>query len=309
MNSATFTADKNTKIVVNSSAFSQTPIAKYLWHDLFAFCKYAVPVYETSTDNNTWVASELNKNHFAQKDSLSINVIGATGKSGSRWTWNSVKFYNSSGIWLVIGFAYSSQMPNVSVLFETSVDGTTWTTRHSSTHSSGSSPVWFRVDSFSPDTYLRLTLTKDPSDTTKYCNIGAIKLLSYRWGDQGGGSEYEYPYSWDENGNIISITANSCNLGATNNYWQNGYFTNINGVALGSSPSFTDTKNTAGSTDTSSKIYLVGAAEQSANPQTYSDNEVYTTSGTLTTKEVEVGGGSAKMRFNSTDNSIEFVFS
>ena len=45
-----------------------------------------------------------------------------------------------------------------------------------------------------------------------------------------------------------------------------------------------DTKNTAGSTDTSSKIYLIGATSQAANPQTYSDNEVYATSGVLNAK-------------------------
>lgn len=43
-----------------------------------------------------------------------------------------------------------------------------------------------------------------------------------------------------------------------------------------------DTKNTAGSTDTSSKIFLIGATSQAANPQTYSDDQVYTTSGVLT---------------------------
>lgn len=43
-------------------------------------------------------------------------------------------------------------------------------------------------------------------------------------------------------------------------------------------------KNTAGSTDTSSKIFLIGATEQTANPRTYSDNEVYATSGVLTAK-------------------------
>ena len=43
-----------------------------------------------------------------------------------------------------------------------------------------------------------------------------------------------------------------------------------------------DTKNTAGATDTSSKIFLVGALEQTANPQTYSDDQVYVTNGTLT---------------------------
>jgi hypothetical protein len=46
---------------------------------------------------------------------------------------------------------------------------------------------------------------------------------------------------------------------------------------------FTDTKNTAGSTDTSSKIFLIGATSQAANPQTYSDDQVYVTNGTLQT--------------------------
>ena len=46
---------------------------------------------------------------------------------------------------------------------------------------------------------------------------------------------------------------------------------------------YIDTKNTAGSTDTSSKIFLIGAASQAANPQTYSDDQVYVTSGTLQT--------------------------
>jgi hypothetical protein len=70
----------------------------------------------------------------------------------------------------------------------------------------------------------------------------------------------------------------------------------------------TDTKNTAGSTDTSSKIFLIGATSQATNPQTYSDNEVYATSGVLTTKSVQVGGAAATMQYNSTDKCIEFVF-
>lgn len=69
-----------------------------------------------------------------------------------------------------------------------------------------------------------------------------------------------------------------------------------------------DTKNTTGSTDTSSKIFLIGATSQAANPQTYSDNEVYTTSGVLTTKSVQVGGGSATMEYSATTKSINFVF-
>jgi len=71
---------------------------------------------------------------------------------------------------------------------------------------------------------------------------------------------------------------------------------------------YTNTKNTAGSTDTSSKIYLIGATSQAANPQTYSDNEIYATDGVLTTKSVQVGGTAATMQYNSTDKCIEFIF-
>lgn len=69
----------------------------------------------------------------------------------------------------------------------------------------------------------------------------------------------------------------------------------------------TNTLNTAGSTDTSSKIFLIGATSQAANPQTYSDNEVYATSGVLTTKSVQVGGTAATMQYNSTNHCIDFI--
>ena len=42
-----------------------------------------------------------------------------------------------------------------------------------------------------------------------------------------------------------------------------------------SNADFNDTKNTAGSTDTSSKIFLIGATSQAANPQTYSQDTAY----------------------------------
>ncbi len=53
--------------------------------------------------------------------------------------------------------------------------------------------------------------------------------------------------------------------------------TQLNGVNIGSSPKFTDndTKNTAGSTDSSSKLFLIGATSQAANPQTYSHDTAY----------------------------------
>ena len=50
-----------------------------------------------------------------------------------------------------------------------------------------------------------------------------------------------------------------------------GQVTGITEVAITDN----DTKNTAGSTDTSSKIFLVGATSQAANPQTYSHDTAY----------------------------------
>lgn len=87
----------------------------------------------------------------------------------------------------------------------------------------------------------------------------------------------------------------------------------VNGVSVLSDGSalitgdLTDTKNTAGSTDTSSKIFLIGATTQAANPQTYSDNQVYATNGQLDANKVRVAE-TATIQWNSTDSSLDFVF-
>ena len=52
---------------------------------------------------------------------------------------------------------------------------------------------------------------------------------------------------------------------------------------------YTDTKNTAGSTDSSSKLFLVGATSQAANPQTYSQDTAYVgTDGHLYSNSIQV---------------------
>lgn len=82
----------------------------------------------------------------------------------------------------------------------------------------------------------------------------------------------------------------------------------LNGVTVGSSPKFTDTdtKNTAGSTDTSSKIYLIGATSQAANPQTYSHDTAYVgTDGKLYSgsKVVLTGGSNASSSVSITPST------
>ena len=53
--------------------------------------------------------------------------------------------------------------------------------------------------------------------------------------------------------------------------------------------SYTDTKNTAGSTDSSSKLFIIGATSQAANPQTYSQDTAYVgTDGHLYSNSLQV---------------------
>ena len=66
-------------------------------------------------------------------------------------------------------------------------------------------------------------------------------------------------------------------------------------VALGnhthSEYSTTDTKNTAGSTNTSSKLFLIGATSQAASPVTYSNSSVFTQRGQLYASQMNATNG------------------
>ena len=80
-------------------------------------------------------------------------------------------------------------------------------------------------------------------------------------------------------------------------------------------PADSDTKNTAGSTDTSSEIYLVGATSQAANPQTYShDTARVRANGRIVGSGYEfavasaMGTTKATMVYDSTLEAIAFQF-
>jgi hypothetical protein len=72
-----------------------------------------------------------------------------------------------------------------------------------------------------------------------------------------------------------------------------------------------DTKNTAGSTNSESKLYLIGATTQAANPTTNSYKYTYTNNGLLSAIKLGLnlnGTEKAHMEWNDTDQSIDFVF-
>ena len=68
-----------------------------------------------------------------------------------------------------------------------------------------------------------------------------------------------------------------------------GQFLSIaNGIPKWVNNPNTDTKNTTGSTDSTEKLYLVGAKTQAANPQTYSNSKIYIQNNKLYSNSTEV---------------------
>ena len=69
----------------------------------------------------------------------------------------------------------------------------------------------------------------------------------------------------------------------------------------------TDTKNTAGATNntTKNRLFLIGAKNQGESQQTFSDSKVYMTDGTLTTSSIMTGGiksSSSSLRLEVTSS-------
>ena len=72
-----------------------------------------------------------------------------------------------------------------------------------------------------------------------------------------------------------------------------------------------DTKNTAGSTNNTSKLFLIGATSQAANPTTNSYQYTYTNNGLLSALKLGLnlnGTEKAHLEWNDTDQSIDFIF-
>ena len=218
----TYTVSAGTVIKPNTVSILQSPVPKYLWHDLWAFCWATTPKYYITTDGSTWTESTLNKELFAHKENISSTYVINTNQSGARWEWIGGGFAYCSCAWVVIGVAYSSNIAKFDVLLESSSgsdESATWTTLGEATNVSANQvPIWIKVNGSSQNN-LRLTITRNASSNdTTILPIVSLRLLSFRWGNQGKGSEYEYPYNWDGDmnitipGNLIvqkEITANS----------------------------------------------------------------------------------------------------
>ena len=109
-------------------------------------------------------------------------------------------------------------------------------------------------------------LTGGPITSSGTISLATSGATAGSYGDSaaqtpGYGGKFKVPYvTVDAYGRVTGISAHDVTIPASDNV---------------------DTKNTAGATDNSNKMFLIGATAQGANPQTYSNTKVYATNGAL----------------------------
>lgn len=232
-----FNVASNSVIGAAANKAIASPLAKYLWHDILSFGVNGHPTVSVSSDGgSTWAASTdetLQKKLFIQREDQTVTVLDDT-KTAIRWQWYSTQFHACQASYLNIGFAYSAKQATFNILWETSTDGSTWTTGFKVDGAKyTSSPYWFYLTTNWSNAYwARLTITRT-SEAGTSANISGIKLLTPRWGNQGRGGEYEKPYSWDYLQNIFPRANNSATLGTSTAKWKNVYATTFTGDLTG----------------------------------------------------------------------------
>ena len=83
----------------------------------------------------------------------------------------------------------------------------------------------------------------------------------------------------------------------------------VNGNTVTITQTDNDTKNTAGSSNSNSKLCIIGASTQAANPQTYSNSKVYTQNGKLYSNNTEVSVAGHTHSFDTITNRGEAFLS
>ena len=162
----------------------------------------------------------------------------------------------------------------------------------------GSANLYVTADSGTSGS-TRLLLGNSTASGTAGAKYGYIRLYgttAYYTDLQAGGVTANRTITFPDKGGTVALTSDIPSIPTVPTITLNGSSTTspsfyaptsagTSGYYLKSSgsgaptwaafPSDNDTKNTAGSTDTSSKIYLIGATSQAANPQTYSHDTAY----------------------------------
>lgn len=201
----------NTTYVTDAANVLQSPFDG-IYHDNLAFNRHwGAPVITEAlaATPTTFTAAASASDHnifFNTKQAQALAVANTTWRKSIRYQWNSFNIAWNNATWLVLGHTYTDPAPNKTVVVETSADGTTWTVRHTSTYDTVGGPVWHYISNYSGDSYFRLTITHNSGADI---GLSTIRVLTPRWGDQGGGTELTLPYGWDNDRGVTFVRAYS----------------------------------------------------------------------------------------------------
>lgn len=251
---STYPAAQNAIIEPNPAAIIQSPIPKYLWHDVLAFCRATTPTYYTTTDGTNWTQATLEKRLFGHMNAWGNQQIINSTISGGRWVWHGGAFGYSSIAWIVLGITYNANIAAFDMLLETTSDSTAdspeWTTLCEITNKKfNQKPVWIKTSGPSSTNDLRLTIKRTSgTDNTTVLPLCSIQFLTSRWGDQGKGEEFEHPYTWDNTYSLTLLSGaslypysnNAVNIGSSSKKWANIYATTFNGALSGNATTATN---------------------------------------------------------------------
>lgn len=179
-----------------------------LWHDILAFNKGGYTRTQEYFDGTSWFPATFNTDLFSMKENQTVLVANST-QPGMRWTFSSMSWATVK--WMLMAHTYHSVASSKRILVESSVNGTTWVTRHDSTYSTQAQPILHAISDWGGDTYVRITVLWLSGGDVR---LSSIRLLTARWGDQGLGREVEFPYTWNGLGQVgIGLGGSSPNKG------------------------------------------------------------------------------------------------
>lgn len=157
-----------------------------------------------------------------------------------RFTWEGDNCRANQAQWLVIGTTSQSSQATCTIVKEDNkLDGSLEVVS-TSTLTGDSNPHWIKTVNKCPElseegkqasgrtsSFFRITFSRTSAAGTVLA-LSGIKYLTARWGNQGCGSELEYPYIWDEFANIYPIKTNAQLLGTTSKRWSTIYGVDAN---------------------------------------------------------------------------------
>ena len=188
----------NKVITYDINQVIQAPTTK-VFMDLLAFNKKGYGIsYQTSNDKVNFTAAPVNMSFFAGKTGTEAQqqIIDGSSVKAVRWTWSGVIYGNAR--WLALDYGYANGT-NAYIVIEQSLDNVNWEVMHQSSHFLGSSGLtkYHFINHVGDRNYIRLTITHQSGG---FVNLSAIRLLTFRHGNQGAAQEHAYPYTWNKDG-------------------------------------------------------------------------------------------------------------